>query len=185
MYLLNRLKVSSQEPSPYVYLEKDWVQFRNDMGTRESSNNYKARNRFGYLGCYQFGKARLCDLGYTERKLGHKGYSNDSFKWKNYIQGQILYTDEDFLDDAAFQNQVFREHVINHATRLIKNYQWVLGKEWNDRFVSLSGAVAVCHLVGYGGWINWIKGKLPLDGNGVSAEDYLELFKNYDLTDIL
>ena len=37
------------------------------IGERESNNNYQAKNSFGFLGAYQFGMARLCDLGQPER----------------------------------------------------------------------------------------------------------------------
>ena len=36
--------------------------FLEAMGKRESSNNYRAVNRFGYMGKYQFGKSTLKTL---------------------------------------------------------------------------------------------------------------------------
>ena len=35
---------------------KTHIKFLDDIGFRESSNNYKAVNQFGYLGKYQFGR---------------------------------------------------------------------------------------------------------------------------------
>ncbi len=43
---------------------KDHNQFLDDIGFRESSNDYRAVNQFGYLGKYQFGRKTLNSLGF-------------------------------------------------------------------------------------------------------------------------
>ena len=45
---------------PEIKIEvKNHDKFLDDIGFRESSNNYKAVNQFGYLGKYQFGRRTL------------------------------------------------------------------------------------------------------------------------------
>ena len=43
---------------------KTFSAFKYAIGYKESTNNYKAVNRFGYLGRYQFGKIALQDIGF-------------------------------------------------------------------------------------------------------------------------
>ena len=42
---------------------KNYGSFLNAVGHRESTNNYKAVNQFGYLGKYQFGRKTLNAIG--------------------------------------------------------------------------------------------------------------------------
>ena len=145
---------------------------------RESSNNYQVVNQFGYLGAYQFGMARLCDLGYTERIEGTKGYSNKCFQWKPPYSRAV------FLNSKADQDSIFNQHIRNIIGRLKISCMDYIDKEVNGTFVSLSGAVAGCHLIGYGGFRQWCKGSEKADGNGVFVEEYIELFNNYDLSEL-
>ena len=47
-----------------VPLFKSHSDFLDDLGHRESTNNYKAVNQYGYLGKYQFGRKTLNALGH-------------------------------------------------------------------------------------------------------------------------
>ena len=67
-------KVSVVEAQPVYFVEAEPIKvninldiknhdaFLEAMGKRESSNNYRAVNRFGYMGKYQFGKSTLKTL---------------------------------------------------------------------------------------------------------------------------
>jgi len=156
----------------------DYYAFRKAMAMRESSCNYSAVNQFGYLGAYQFGMARLCDLGYTERIQGKKGWSNKCFKWKE------PHDDHTFLHSHKWQDQVFDKHVKNLMSQIKRHSIQYINTEIDDLFVTWSGAVAGCHLVGHGGFRQWCQGKDKADGNGVHIEAYIELFNGYDLSSL-
>jgi hypothetical protein len=84
------------------------------IGERESNNNYQAKNSFGYLGAYQFGMARLCDLGLTERIK--EGMDNDCFKWKDGM------SEEMFLNSPEVQDQLFFRHCTDLAGSINKEF---------------------------------------------------------------
>ena len=54
-----KLEVTTEIPAV-----KNHNKFLDDIGFRESSNNYKAVNQFGYLGKYQFGRKTLNAIGF-------------------------------------------------------------------------------------------------------------------------
>jgi len=56
-----KLEVKTEIP-----VVKNHNKFLDDIGFRESSNNYKAVNQFGYLGKYQFGRKTLNAIGFEE-----------------------------------------------------------------------------------------------------------------------
>ena len=91
------------------------------LGQRESNNDYEAKNSFGYLGAYQFGMARLCDLGLTERIK--EGMSNDCFKWKEGM------SEEMFLNSPEVQDQLFFRHCTDLAGTINKEFGNEIGKQ--------------------------------------------------------
>ena len=89
---------------------KTHIKFLDDIGFRESSNNYKAVNQFGYLGKYQFGRKTLNSLGYED-------VSNREFLENSSIQEEAMYA------------------LLNHNKRILRrqikkiswrNYSWCL-----------------------------------------------------------
>ena len=62
---------------------KTHIKFLDDIGFRESSNNYKAVNQFGYLGKYQFGRKTL-------NAIGFKDISNYEFLSNPEIQEEAM-----------------------------------------------------------------------------------------------
>ena len=62
---------------------KNHSTFLDAIGFRESSNNYKAVNRFGYLGKYQFGRKTL-------NAIGFKDISNREFLANPSIQEEAM-----------------------------------------------------------------------------------------------
>ena len=63
-------------------MTKTYLDFRNAIGFKESSNRYGVVNSLGYLGRYQFGTARLSDFGLCARVSGTQGFVNDDFEVK-------------------------------------------------------------------------------------------------------
>lgn len=169
---LKALLASKKEP------KKDYQAFCRAIRERESGNNYTIVNKFGYLGAYQFGMARLCDLGYTERIPGTTGFANKCFRWKP------PYTQEKFLGDSDVQDQIFREHVLDLARTIKKKFRdYLIGNICVSGIViTLSGCVAGAHLGGVGGLRKFLtSGISPEDGFGTPVEYYVEKFANYDL----
>lgn len=150
--------------------DERWSGFAAAVRKSESSGNYAAVNRYGYLGAYQFGMARLCDLGLTTRKMGtsSRDYSNDAFEWDGG------WSRERFLSDHAKQDELFREHCKRWAS-------WIARKGYDKRHpdVSLSAMLGICHLLGGGGLAAYFIEEDRADANGTKASDYAGRFGEY------
>ena len=159
--------------------EKGFEEFAIAIRERESSNNYQIVNVYGYLGAYQFGMARLCDLGYTERKAGTTGYSNPAFQWR------AGYSKEYFLNNPDFQDRIFKQHCQDLIKRIKASLSDYLGKPINGTEITLSGLVAGAHLGGMGGISNYLKGLCDSnDAMGTKVSDYIKAFAGYNLEDL-
>ena len=153
--------------------------FATRMRDRESSGDYEAVNQWGYLGAYQFGLARLCDLGFTRRRAGARGWGNKAFEWRDG------YSRSQFLLDHDLQDETFRRHV-RRLIRTITRYGLLdcvgdplsdyLDDYDGDCIVTLSGMVAVAHLLGPGGLRDTMQGRARADGLGTTAAEYMEHF---------
>lgn len=167
--LLELLKLKKEE-------EKNYLAFCLAVRKRESGDNYQIINKFGYLGAYQFGMARLCDLGYTERIPGTTGYANKDFRWK---QG---YSTKDFLDNPNFQDKIFREHVKDLAKKIKARFPNYLEKMMWGIMITLSGLIAGAHLGGLGGIKLFLEtGQSSHDAYGTSVKSYIKKFGGYNL----
>lgn len=168
--------------------------FAQRMRTRESGDQpgpkddlvvYSTKNRFGFLGAYQFGMARLCDFGLTRRSDGvaRDDYRNRSFEW---CAG---WTEDLFLRDHQFQDRLFERHCAEHLHWIIKKgFDRAAGEMTSallegrlepsaDSVVSMSGMLAVCHLVGRGGLSALVKYATDrTDGNDTPASHYMQHF---------
>jgi len=137
---------------------KNHDKFLEDLGFRESSGNYKAVNKFGYLGKYQFGRKTLDALGY-------KNISNRTF-----------------LSDPALQEQVMEDLLVHNKKilrRYIKKYE---GKVVHGVYITESGILAAAHLAGAGNVRKFFrKGYEFRDGNGTKMTSYMRKFSNYEL----
>tara|TARA_B110000211_G_scaffold224375_1_gene275359 strand:+ start:436 stop:1032 length:597 start_codon:yes stop_codon:yes gene_type:complete len=137
---------------------KTHIKFLDDIGFRESSNNYKAVNQFGYLGKYQFGRKTLNNLGYED-------VSNREFLENSSIQEEAMYA------------------LLNHNKRIlrrqIKKYH---GKTIYGVYITESGILAAAHLAGAGNVRKFFrKGYEFKDGNGTKMTSYMILFSGYKL----
>ena len=138
-------------------IARDHNAFLNAIGFRESSNNYKAVNRLGYLGKYQFGKKTLRAIGISVSK-------------------------EEFLSSPMIQEeamQLLLDHNRKNLKRFIKKYE---GKTVHGVFVTESGILAAAHLGGAGNIRKWFrKGEDFKDGYGTTITSYMIKFKGYQL----
>jgi hypothetical protein len=143
---------------------KTYQEFKNDLGKRESGNNYQIINTLGFLGRFQFGKPRLYDLG----------FSIDGWHPKGAAPKKII-TKEQFLNDPVLQDQLFDKHVISLAKTIRNKYPEGIKK------YSLSGLVAGAHLKGLGGVKEFLNGKDNADAYGTQISEYINKFKEYEI----
>ena len=152
-------------------LEKPYADFVTAMRQRESGGNYRAKNAYGFLGAYQFGMMRLCDFGLTERVPEHP----KTFRWV------LPFSEAGFLTSTRLQDRIFALHVFSLVSSIRRTMPQELGREFGGIRLTLSGAVACCHLLGMGGLRAFIEGKDNADALGTRASDYITLFANYQM----
>jgi hypothetical protein len=132
--------------------------FLDEVGFRESSNNYKAVNQFGYLGKYQFGRKTL-------NAIGFKDISNYEFLSNPEIQ-----------EEAMLVLLQKNKHTLR---REIKKY---VGETVNGIYITESGILAAAHLGGAGNVRKFFrKGHEFEDGNGTKMTSYMIRFADYNL----
>ncbi len=132
--------------------------FLDEVGFRESSNNYKAVNQFGYLGKYQFGRKTL-------NAIGFKDISNYEFLSNPEIQ-----------EEAMLVLLQKNKHTLR---REIKKY---VGETVNGIYITESGILAAAHLGGAGNVRKFFrKGYEFEDGNGTKMTSYMVRFAGYNL----
>lgn len=157
---------------------KPYSEFCHAMRVRESSDKYDCVNSLGFLGAYQFGMARLCDLGLTERiNPASSSMANSAFRWKK------PHTAVDFLNSAVLQDATFLSHVLNLKRRLDSRLGGVIKVvKVADQLGTLSGAVACAHLLGIGGVSTLlVRGIDQADAYGTLASEYYLKFSGYEL----
>ena len=137
---------------------KNQIAFLSAIGFRESSNNYKAVNRFGYLGKYQFGRKTL-------NAIGFENISNREFLANPSIQEKAMLT-------LLKQNKhTLRKEIAKYS-----------GKVINGIYITESGILAAAHLAGAGNVKRFFrKGYEFRDGNGTKMTSYMKQFANYEL----
>ena len=148
-----KLEVKTEMP-----IVKNHNKFLDDIGFRESSNNYRAVNQFGYLGKYQFGRKTLNSLGF-------KDISNREFLENESIQEEAMYA------------------LLNHNKRVLRRQiQKYHGETIHGIYITESGILAAAHLAGAGNVRKFFrKGYEFKDGNGTKMTSYLILFSGYKL----
>ena len=137
---------------------KNHTKFLDDIGFRESSNNYRAVNQFGYLGKYQFGRKTLNSLGFED------------------------VSNREFLENASIQEEAMYA-LLNHNKRILRRQiQKYHGETIHGVYITESGILAAAHLAGAGNVRKFFrKGYEFKDGNGTKMTSYLILFSGYKL----
>lgn len=136
---------------------KDHSAFLNELGFKESGNDYEKVNRLGYMGKYQFGKStlRLLDIKTTKKEF----LANPELQ--EYAVSRLLEENKKTL------------------RRYIEKYD---GKIVHGIYVTESGILAAAHLGGAGKVAKWFRtGKDFEDANGTSITKYMRLFSGYSL----
>ena len=148
-----KLEVKTEMP-----IVKNHNKFLDDIGFRESSNNYKAVNQFGYLGKYQFGRNTLNAIGF------------DSIS--NY----------EFLSSPSIQEEAMLTLLKKNKHTLRREIKKYVGQTINGIYITESGILAAAHLGGAGNVKKFFrKGYEFKDGNGTKMTSYMVRFADYDL----
>ena len=153
------IEITPKIEAPKVELIiKNHSKFLEDIGFRESSNNYHAVNQFGYLGKYQFGRKTLNALGYED-------VTNRQFLENHSIQEEAMYA------------------LLSHNKRILRRQiEKYHGTTVNGIYITESGILAAAHLAGPGNVKKFFrKGYEFKDGNGTKMTSYMIKFSNYKL----
>ena len=162
-------------------------------GPQDDAESYGEPNSAGYLGAYQFGLARICDLTsplpWTERVPGSRGWANRAFRWRTAETG---WDAARFLADHGAQDRLFRLHVADYLRRMKREgLDHFVGEQVSallngeidpsaDSVVTRSGMLAAAHLRGWGGLRALLYDAVDLhDGNGTHVSDYMRTFAGY------
>lgn len=142
-------------------LGKTFHGFKEQLGFKESQNNYFRVNTYGYLGKYQFGKSTLEVIGIKDPKL--------------------------FLETPELQEKAFIANAQRNKWVLRKDIARFTGKYVNGIKITESGILAAAHLAGPGGVKKYLRSYGAIgfkDGYGTSISSYMKRFSGYDTSAI-
>lgn len=157
--------------------EQQYTRWKNALGQRESGNNPRAINQFGFVGKYQFGNPALYDAGFTTQTTTNNIVLRNTQSWggRKSIDCGIR-SINDFLEERgncqeiAMDINVRRNYTTMQGAGVINN---------STPAAELGGYLAVAHLLGAGGAIRFARGdRSGRDGNGVSGQQYFNLGRN-------
>ena len=155
--LENLTPVKIEAPRVEIII-KDHNRFLEDIGFRESSNNYHAVNQFGYLGKYQFGRRTLDGLGYKD------------------------VTNREFLESHSLQEEAMYALLTHNRKVLRRQISKYVGTTVAGVYITESGLLAAAHLAGPGNVRKFLrKGYEFKDGNVTKMTSYMVKFSNYKL----
>lgn len=164
------------------------TEFRAALANAESSGNPSVVNQYGYTGLYQFGTARLADLGLYRPASGESLQSN---QWLGQVTvpGFAPMSQQEFRYNAAAQNAAFDVHLADldrAIDRLMINGQPALssGATIDGLPINRNGLRAVGHMypsllqsfISSNGRPLRPDGTPYADGNGTSPLDYFRAF---------
>lgn len=162
---LKTLKIrSSSEYVEKKYHESEFSRFINDLGYRESENNWLSVNRIGCFGEWQFAEPTLRYLGY--KKITLKKFKAHPDIFPREIQLEAL------------------KALIKVNLSILRNYEYFIGDSIKGIVITKSGMIAASHLGGAGSLKKFLKSNGRInkkDVLGTSIYDYLKKFCYYDL----
>jgi hypothetical protein len=160
---LNKLSLVSSEIDRR-YHDSEFLRFMNDLGYRESGNNWLSVNRIGCFGEWQFAESTLRYLGF--RKITLKKFKADPFIFPRDLQAEAL------------------KALIKVNLIYLKDYENFKGKSMKGILITKSGMIAASHLGGAGSLKKFLNsgGRInKKDAFGTSVSDYLKKFSSYDI----
>ena len=146
------------------FTTRDFVGFKEFLGFYESGSDYKKINSLGYLGKYQFGRSTL-------KVLRIKKINN-------------------FINIPELQEKAFLMNVMRNKWILRREIERFSGKKINNILITESGIIAAAHLSGPGNVKKFLRNNCNSnldfkDINGTKISDYIKIFRNYDISNIL
>ncbi|WP_044404541.1 hypothetical protein [Lacinutrix sp. Hel_I_90] len=144
-----------------LHLGKTFLGFKEELGFKESQNNYFSVNTYGYLGKYQFGRSTLELIGIKDAKL--------------------------FLNTPELQEKAFVANAERNKWVLRRDIKRFSGKYINGIKVTESGILAAAHLAGPGGVKKYLRSYGAIgfeDGYGTSIRSYMKRFSGFDTSNI-
>jgi hypothetical protein len=149
------------------YHESEFRRFIDDLGQRESGNNWLCINRIGCFGEWQFAESTLRYLGF--RKITLKQFKKNPDIFPRELQVKAL------------------ESLIKVNLSYLINYEHFIGDSIKGIVITKAGMIAASHLGGAGSLKMFLltKGKVNhKDIFGTSIYDYLKSFSYYDLDEL-
>ena len=164
-FRLNLIRfLSVSEDVKKKYYESEFTRFINDLGHRESGNNWLSVNRIGCFGEWQFAESTLRYLGY--RKITLKKFKANPDIFTREVQLEALKT------------------LIMVNLSYLTYYEHFLGDTIKGVVISKSGMIAASHLGGAGSLKKFLNSNGRINKKdifGTSIYDYLKKFGDYDL----
>lgn len=164
-FRLNMLRfLSVSEYVKIKFHESEFSRFVNDLGYRESGNNWLSVNRIGCFGEWQFAESTLKYLGF--RNITLKKFKANPDIFPKELQLKALMT------------------LIEVNLGYLEDYEHFIGNSIKGVEITRSGMIAASHLGGAGSLIKFLNsnGKInKKDIFGTSIHDYLNKFCNYKL----
>ena len=154
--------LDSNNPLSILFLQKNFVGFKEALAFKESQGKYSSVNTLGYLGKYQFGR-----------------YTLERFD---------IYNTNSFLKDPELQEKVFVAYCKVNRWILRKDIKRSVGKTINGVKITESGILAAAHLSGAGNVKKYLRsnGSRNLsDAYGTSIASYMKIFAGYDVSFIV
>lgn len=144
--------------------EKELNKFLFHLALRESGNDWKSINKWGYFSKYQFHTTTL-------ETLGIYGINTKNFRKNPYIFPES-------------QQEIAVKLLLKYNKRRLKSYYKYIGCTINNIYITESGLLAASHLVGAGRVIKFLESEGDYDYSdalGTKLTDYLNEFKNYQI----
>jgi hypothetical protein len=144
--------------------EEELARFINDLGYRESGNNWVSVNKIGCFGEWQFAESTLKYLGF--RKITLKRFRQNPNIFPRELQVEAL-------------NALIEVNLI-----YLKDYKSHIGDSIKGILVTKSGMIAASHLGGAGSLKKFINsgGRInKKDVFGTSVAEYLRKFSTYEI----
>jgi hypothetical protein len=144
--------------------ESEFTRFLDDLGRRESGNNWRCINSIGCFGEWQFAETTVRYLGFRNVTLRKFRKNPDIFPRE--LQRKAL------------------ESLIKVNLVYLKDYGHYMGDTIKGVIITKSGLIAASHLGGAGSVKQFLasNGRINRkDAYGTSVKDYMRKFGDYDL----
>ncbi|MBY5610527.1 hypothetical protein HFO32_21625 [Rhizobium leguminosarum] len=153
------------------FTKEDWAKYIDVLGKRESTNNYRGENQYGYIGRWQFGADALIDGKYV--KAGATPLSLIENHW--WLGKLDVGSREDWLSNKNKCQDIEMVAYTKRNYRSLLNIRVTRTMTQNATKAVLAGLLATSHLLGTGGTRKMVLGQDGSDANGVTGREYFQL----------